>query len=401
MKNFFIFTLLACSVSFTATAQTQASFRAGSSTGFIDYQRTFPRASESLKRKEDTLRKQFAAKSLTWPANYIYVRSFKYDSQLEVWVKNELNEQFKLFKTYKVCALAGTLGPKRMEGDYQVPEGFYYVNEFNPNSSYYLSLGINYPNESDKVLSDLYRPGNSIYIHGSCVTVGCIPITDQQIDELYILAAYAKNQGQDFIPVHIFPVRYNVPKSVNYLNNLTKDDPSLKRFANRLEDAFDYFEKYKQLPVVLIKDNGEYLVNGASNVKATVATTSDKPAKTVAVKKEAEHRKRNITGLTESVHEWPQFPGGADAFTKYLKEVGTDMVAYLPRKSIKAYVQVEFIVDSDGTPTNFKVLKGGGDEDFNDELITRLDKMPEWKPAVLNDQPVPKKMIQTIEVQAK
>ena len=76
------------------------------------------------------------------------------------------------------------------------------------------------------------------------------------------------------------------------------------------------------------------------------------------------------------------------------------MVAYLPKRSSKAYVQVEFIVDRDGTPTNFKVLKGV-DEEFNDELITRLDKMPEWKPAILSDHPVPKKMVQTIEIDAK
>jgi murein L,D-transpeptidase YafK len=132
---------------------------------FIDYQKTFQRPEESFKKKEDTLQKQFAKKGLKWPANYIYIRSFKYDSQLEVWVKNDLNDPFKLFKTYKVCVLAGTLGPKRMEGDYQVPEGFYYINEFNPRSNYYLSLGINYPNCSDKLLSDSIRPGAGIYIH--------------------------------------------------------------------------------------------------------------------------------------------------------------------------------------------------------------------------------------------
>ncbi len=138
---------------------------------------------------------------------------------MEVWVKNELKDQFKLFKTYKVCALAGSLGPKRMEGDYQVPEGFYYIDEFNPNSNYYLSLGINYPNVSDRVSERFHSAGGGIYIHGSCVTVGCIPITDQQIDEVYILAAQAKDQGQDFIPVHIFPIRYNVQRSVNFLDN--------------------------------------------------------------------------------------------------------------------------------------------------------------------------------------
>ena len=192
---------------FVVTASAQPSYKIGTSfSSFIDYQKTFPRPDESFRRKEDTLQKQFEAKKLKWPANYIYIRSFKYDSQLEVWVKDEIKDAFKLFKTYKVCALAGTLGPKRMEGDYQVPEGFYYINEFNPRSHYYLSLGINYPNVSDKMLSDSLRPGSAIYIHGSCVTVGCIPITDQQIDELYILAAHAKNQGQDYIPVHIFPV---------------------------------------------------------------------------------------------------------------------------------------------------------------------------------------------------
>jgi murein L,D-transpeptidase YafK len=179
---------------------------------FINYQKTFARPQEALKRKEDTLQKQFAAAGLTWPAKYIYIRSFKFDAQLEVWVKDEISQPFKLFKTYRVCALAGTLGPKRMEGDYQVPEGFYYINVFNPQSNYYLSLGLNYPNASDRILSDSLRPGSEIFIHGSCVTVGCIPITDQQIDELYILASYAKDQGQDFIPVHIFPVRFNKEK---------------------------------------------------------------------------------------------------------------------------------------------------------------------------------------------
>src|SRR6478672_1434229 len=227
-------------------------FSQGPSASFVDYQRALPRPGDALKRKEDTLQKQFAAKGLSWPARYVYIRSFKYDGEMEVWIKNERKEPFKLFKNYRVCALAGTLGPKRLQGDYQVPEGFYYINEFNPNSTYYLSLGLNYPNASDKILSDSLQPGSDIYIHGSCVTVGCIPITDQQIDELYILAAHAKSEGQDFIPVHIFPIRYNVPRSVAYLNSLTKDDPALKKFSSRLEDAFDYFQKYKQLPVVMI-----------------------------------------------------------------------------------------------------------------------------------------------------
>ncbi|HVS98320.1 MAG TPA: L,D-transpeptidase family protein, partial [Puia sp.] len=154
-----------------------------SSIRFIDYQRgVTPKVAEMLHRKEDTLMKQFKEKNLVWPARYVYIRSFKYDSELEVWVKNSSQEKYKLFKTYKICALAGTLGPKRMAGDYQTPEGFYYINEFNPKSEYHLSLGLNYPNASDRMLSDSLQPGGDIYIHGSCVTTGCIPITDSQIE---------------------------------------------------------------------------------------------------------------------------------------------------------------------------------------------------------------------------
>jgi|SRR5688572_7707752 len=378
-------------MSFVVTTTAQTSYKIGTSfSSFIDYQKTFPRPDESFRRKEDTLQKQFEAKKLKWPANYIYIRSFKYDSQLEVWVKDQIKDAFKLFKTYKVCALAGTLGPKRLEGDYQVPEGFYYINEFNPRSQFYLSLGINYPNVSDKILSDSLRPGSAIYIHGSCVTVGCIPVTDQQIDELYILAAHARNQGQDYIPVHIFPVRFNVPRSVKYLENLTKDDPALKKFAARLEDAFNYFDRYKQLPVVLINEEGEYILSGATAKPSTPEVASRKAF--------VAKRTRDIATLVEAVHEWPQFPGGGEAFMKYLDKTGKDMLEFLPVNIKKAYVQFEFIIDKDGVPTNFKILRGIEDEDFINELITRLEKMPEWRPAILHDKPVAKKMVQTVTV---
>ena len=75
---------------------------------------------------------------------------------------------------------------------------------------YHLSLGINYPNASDRILSDSEKPGGSIYIHGHCVSTGCIPISDEPIEELYVIAGAAKSRGQEFIPVHIFPIKYNV-----------------------------------------------------------------------------------------------------------------------------------------------------------------------------------------------
>src|SRR4051794_21013427 len=111
-------TLFTCLLSVFLLCQGQAQTAMSATYTFLDYQRSIPKITDVMRRKEDTLKKQFQMKGLQWPAKYIYVRSFKYDSQLEVWVKNDRKENYKLFKTYKICALAGTLGPKRMQGDY-------------------------------------------------------------------------------------------------------------------------------------------------------------------------------------------------------------------------------------------------------------------------------------------
>ena len=232
----------------TATAQAS----------FLSNQRNYPRVAAALRQKEVGLKKQFEEAGLSWPAKQLYLRSFKYDSQMEVWVRNSSQEQFRLLKTYKVCALSGSLGPKRMEGDYQVPEGFYYINELNPNSKYHLSLGLNYPNMADKVHSDPANPGGEIFIHGSCSTIGCIPIQNDQVEELYILSAYALEQGQQFIPVHIFPVRFNNQKNNLVLQKAINDKPGYQELVDGLKEAFDYFEVNKKLPLISINKKGQY-----------------------------------------------------------------------------------------------------------------------------------------------
>jgi murein L,D-transpeptidase YafK len=209
----------------------------------------------------DTLQKQFAAKGLRFPPAEMYVRSFKLDRKLEVWVKDSANGSYKLFKTYKVCMESGVLGPKRMEGDYQVPEGFYYINEFNPNSNYHLALGLNYPNASDRILSDSLHPGGDIYIHGNRVSTGCIPIDDEPIEEVYVLASIVKANGEDFIPVHVFPVKYDEKKSFDYLARVSQHDQQLQEFSISLKQVFDYFQDNKQIPVILINKSGQYIIN--------------------------------------------------------------------------------------------------------------------------------------------
>lgn len=363
-----------------------------SSNSFISYQKSFPRISDVLNRKEDSLKKQFEEKKLPWPAKYIYLRSFKYDSQLEVWVKYDQAEKFKLFKTYKVCALSGSLGPKRMQGDYQVPEGFYYINEFNPKSVYHLSLGLNYPNPSDKLLGDSLQPGGDIYIHGSCVTTGCIPITNQQIEELYILASHAKSEGQDFIPVHIFPVQFKNAKSVGYLNKFLKDFPEYTGLAEEMKKAYQYFDKTKQLPVVLINKKGGYVVEAELPLDGNKNGVGGK-------KKEPRAMKNfNEDEIAKVVDKLPEYPGGNEGFQVFLDEVSKEMTNYLGEDQPKAYVMVEFIIDKDGRPANVKVIKGGN-EDLNEKLEEKFEKMPVWSPAVRMDKHVAVRLKQSIFIE--
>jgi murein L,D-transpeptidase YafK len=381
-----------CVILFLVLGLTTYAQSPGPSYSFIDYQKSFPRISEALNKKEDTLIKQFEEKKLPWPAKYIYLRSFKYDSQLEVWVKYDQKEKFRLFKTYKVCALSGSLGPKRMQGDYQVPEGFYYINEFNPKSVYHLSLGLNYPNASDKLLADSLQPGGDIYIHGSCVTTGCIPITNQQIEELYILATHAKNAGQDFIPVHIFPVQFKNTKSVDYLHKFLKDYPEYNSLTNEMKRAYFYFEKTKQIPVVMVNRKGGYVL------EADLPAEPSKQA--VAAKKREPRPQRNFSEdeIAKVVDKLPEFPGGNQQFQVFLDELSKEMTSYLGEEQPKTYVMVEFIIDKEGKPANAKVIKGGNEE-LNEKLEDKFEKMPAWTPAVRMEKNVAVRLKQSLYIE--
>jgi murein L,D-transpeptidase YafK len=362
---------------------------------FLDYQRSFPKISEMISREEDTLQKQFAAKQLIWPARYVYIRSFKYDSEMEVWVKNKQSEKYKLFKVYRICALAGSLGPKRMAGDYQVPEGFYYINEFNPRSLYHLSLGLNYPNASDKMLCDLSQPGGDIYIHGSCVTTGCIPITDGQIEELYVLAAHAKDMGQDYIPVHIFPVNFNNSRSVAYLNRFLINFSEFVPFEKSMQNAFYYFEKNGQVPPVVINSRGEYVIETVPAPVAASTTTE------LRIPKKLYHPEQPIpdSELAVSVDKLPLYPGGNELFKLFIDKLSVDMVKELEPGQRKAFVLMEYIIDENGKTIFANAISGGNDK-MNMKIEKAFTGMGLWTPALRQGKPVAIKLKQTIMVEA-
>jgi len=224
---------------------------------FKDAQLKNSRVKVAYQEKESIVKNYFKTKNLNYEGFQLFVRAFKKEENLEVWIKEKGKEQFILLHTYSFCASSGTLGPKRKEGDLQIPEGIYYLNHFNPVSNFYLSLGVNYPNASDKILSDKNHPGGDIYIHGNCVTVGCIPLTDDKIKELYILAVEARNNGQEKIPVHIFPDRLDE----GVVEKLEKEYTSPKATTNfwkSLQPIYQDFEVTRKLKVVRVDEKGKY-----------------------------------------------------------------------------------------------------------------------------------------------
>lgn len=183
----------------------------------------------------------------------IFLRAFKQEKNLEVWVKNKTDITYQLLKTYDICATSGTLGRKKKEGDGQIPEGFYEIDLFNPKSNYYLSMRVNYPNNSDRLLNE-GNPGGAIMIHGDCVTIGCIPITDEKIKELYVLCVEAKAR-QNPIYVDIYPCHLTSINMKALEKTYKKEDVT---FWHTLKIGYDYFEKNKWLPKVVVDKKGHY-----------------------------------------------------------------------------------------------------------------------------------------------
>ena len=197
-----------------------------------------------------------SSKNLDFKNFQLFIRAFKNEKILEVWIKEKNADQFTLLHTYEFCTSSGSLGPKRRQGDLQIPEGVYHINHFNPESNFYLSLGLNYPNASDKILSDKQHPGSSIYIHGNCVTIGCIPLTDDKIKELYIMAVEAKNGGQEKIPVHVFPTRLT-EQGISFLKRNHASSGHVEFWEN-LKKVYDDFEETRKLKPVKVNKAGQY-----------------------------------------------------------------------------------------------------------------------------------------------
>ena len=228
------------------------SSQSASAGSFKADQRKFPRVKEAYKLKEDVLKKLFEEKGLHYPPKQIFFRVFKVERKFEVWVIGK-EKKFVLLKEYGVPPRINSfIGPKRRKSDLLVPEGFYKIVVFNHNSKFYLSLGINYPNELDKLVGDKDNPGEDIFIHGGRASLGCIPLTNDGIQEVYLLAVEAQNAGQKSISIHIFPARLLMKKD-GLETVIPEFDPALIEFWKNLREGYNFFETNKILPQIQVK----------------------------------------------------------------------------------------------------------------------------------------------------
>ncbi len=176
----------------------------------------------------------------------LYIRMFKLEAEMEVWLQRASGE-YALFRTYTICNWSGDVGPKIREGDKQAPEGFYIVTagQMNPNSEHYLSFNIGFPNAYDRAHD---YTGSYLMVHGGCRSSGCYAISDDAIQELYILAREAFAKGQREFPVHAFPFRMTEEAMA------FRSGHKWEKFWQNLREGYDVFEKTRQPPVVGVKD---------------------------------------------------------------------------------------------------------------------------------------------------
>ncbi|MFO8056559.1 MAG: hypothetical protein R6V10_04620 [bacterium] len=220
------------------------------------------RLRRAREEKQEKVEAYFEKAGLSYPPYQLFLRIFKKQKKLEVWARAGRSSKFKLVKKYDVCKLSGVLGPKRKQGDLQVPEGFYHITGFNPHSKFHLSMRINYPNRSDKKLGDKNDPGDDIFIHGDCVTIGCVPIRDGPVKELYIMALDVKLQSHTRTHVHIFPCRMDGQECKKELERLSSENPLLKKFWSTLRPGYEHFEKKRVLPDINVGNDGYYEIAG-------------------------------------------------------------------------------------------------------------------------------------------
>ena len=199
----------------------------------------------------------------------IYIQIFKEENLLELYTE-KTDGQLEKVRTYPICSYSGGLGPKKFQGDLKSPEGFYQVsnNQLNPNSRFYRSIDLGFPNQYDK--SQGYT-GDFLMIHGACKSVGCYAMTDKVMEEIYQYAELALKEGQNTINIHIFPFKMTAENMKKHQYSVNVD------FWQQLAPAYLYVEEHHKVPTISVRD-GRYFVNN-SDIISTLNLSQTTPTK--------------------------------------------------------------------------------------------------------------------------
>ncbi len=184
----------------------------------------------------------------------IYLRIFKEEKECEMWMKPRHRREYALFKVYTICASSGKIGPKKREGDLQVPEGFYFVtpNRMMPDHRYHMAFDLGYPNLYDQ---HHQRTGSHVRMHGGCSSISSLAMGDEDMEEIYTIAAAAMDNGQRFFRVHSFPFRMEDKR----MDSRVAGYPGYRTFWGNLKLGYDFFGVMKYPPNVTVSSNGEYV----------------------------------------------------------------------------------------------------------------------------------------------
>ena len=230
------------------------------SNSFREDQLNYSRVKQAYTDKLKTVDKTLSEHAISRDNLRIYLRAFKTEKKIELWAKNSFDSVFTLIKEFSICDLSGTIGPKRRSRDLQVPEGYYHLAALNPYSKYFLSIQINYPNASDSIRGVHGHLGNDIFIHGSCLSSGCLPITDDKIKELYVYCVEAYNSGQEEIALTMFPTQLSDTKYPVLISRYSKDRDKISLWSD-LKKGYDLFNLTKLQPKAKVLADGRYEVS--------------------------------------------------------------------------------------------------------------------------------------------
>ncbi len=260
------------------------------------------------------------------PDSPVLVRIFKQESELEVW-KVDKTGNYALYKTYPMCRWSGKLGPKTKSGDRQAPEGFYHVSAsmLNPNSQYYVSFNLGYPNRLESALG---YTGEALMVHGACSSSGCYAMTDQQVGEIYAVVERALKGGQERFQVQAYPFRMTAKNMAAY-----KNDPNFA-FWRTLKEGYDSFEATKRQPKVSVCGrryvfNTEFSGGEPSDPLAACPPAVNQPEPAVAARLSAEQHKLDVAMASAPASAVSAYVDGGmhPSFRAILKSSGANSMA--------------------------------------------------------------------------